>query len=279
MKKVSARSKWMIVSAFLVSAALIVTLIVGMTVGSWEPNLTFVVGIITLAVVVFAGTVVFRLRRGGYVKKLSDDYYAQYERICDALTGSVMSRTEVRETKQDILSMMIEAQAQGRPAHEVVGGDTAAFLRRVQDSFGYRNRFLFNLLSVVQYGIFFMAAMQLLIFFEEGGLVPFFDVTIAPVMFIMFILVVLVVYPVTRSAARRGKNMLPYALPFTFGVLYIGFMILLRHTAYHLEWVKAFLDGETYMIGTWWLLAMLASAMIAAQLVKWALRRRSLKAL
>ena len=114
----------------------------------------------------------------------------------------------------------------------MASGDTAAFIRRIQESFGYRNRLLFNLLSVAQYGIFFMAAMQLLIFFRGGGLVPFFDVTIAPVMFAMFILVVLIVYPVTRSAARKGKSVLPYALPLVFGVGYIAFMILLRETAY-----------------------------------------------
>lgn len=279
MKKVSARSKWMIAVAFLVSAALIATLAIGMTAGSWKSDIIFVTGLITLAVAVFAGTAVFRLRRSGFAKKLSDDYYAQYEKICDMLTGSVMSRAEARETKGDILSLMLEAQAQGRDVAAVVGSDTAAFIRRVQDSFGYRNRFLFSLLSVVQYGVFFMALMQLLIYFEGGGKVPFFNVTIEFAMIIMFILVVLVVYPVARSAARRGKNILAYAFPLAFGVGYVGIMILLRHAAYHLEWVRFFLDGETRMIGAWWLLAALAAAMLAAQCVKWALRRRSIKML
>lgn len=279
MKRVSARSKWMIVSSFLVSAALIATLVIGMTAASWQPNLIFAVGIITLAITVFAGTVIFRLHKSGFVRKLRDGYYAQYERISDMLTGSVMSKAEIRETKQDILSLMLEAQAQDRDVKEVVGDDTAVFLRRVQDSFGYRNRFLFSLLSAAQYGIFFMIMMQLLIFFEGGGRVPFFNVTTEVAMLVMFILVVLVVFPITRNAARKGKSALPFVLPLVFGAAYIGVMELLRHTAYHLEWVKTFLDGETRMIGTWWLLAALAAVMLASQCVKWALRRRSLKRL
>ena len=279
MKKVSTRSKWIIISSFLASAALITTLAVGMTVGSWEPNLVFTIGIITVAVAVFAGTIIFRLRKSGFEKKLNDDYAAQYERISDALTGSVMSRPEIRETKQDILSLMIEAQAQGRDVRDIVGDDTAAFIRRVQDSFGYRNRFLFSLLSVIQYGIFFMATMQLLIFFEAGGQMPFLDVTVDLALLIMFFLIVIVVYPLTRSAARKGKSALPFILPLVFGVTYIGMMILLDNTAYHLEWVRIFLEGEVRMIGTWWLLVVLMVVMAVAQCVKWALRRRSLKTL
>jgi DNA-binding ferritin-like protein (Dps family) len=248
MKRVSTRSKWIIISSFLASAALITTLAVGMTVGSWEPNLVFTIGIITVAVAVFAGTIIFRLRKSGFEKKLNDDYAAQYERISDALTGSVMSRPEIRETKQDILSLMIEAQAQGRDVREIVGDDTAAFICRVQDSFGYRNRFLFSLLSVIQYGIFFMATMQLLIFFEAGGQMPFLDVTVDLALLIMFFLIVIVVYPLTRSAARKGKSALPFILPLVFGVAYIGMMILLDNTAYHLEWVRVFLPYDRYVV-------------------------------
>ena len=43
-RRVSAKSKWMIISSFAVSAALIVTLIVNMTVGTWETDLVFVIG-------------------------------------------------------------------------------------------------------------------------------------------------------------------------------------------------------------------------------------------
>ena len=82
--------------SFVVSAALIATLVLSMTAGSFEPGLIFAIGLITLAVAVFAGAVVFRLHRSGFSKKLNDDYYAQYEKISDMLTGSVMSRTEIR---------------------------------------------------------------------------------------------------------------------------------------------------------------------------------------
>jgi len=279
MRKVSTKTKWMIATSFSVSIALIVTLAVGMTVGSWKTNTLFAVGLITIAVAVFGATVIFRLHRNRFARKLNDSYYTQYEKISDALQNSVMSRSEIRETKQDILALMAEAQAQGRDVQDVIGTDTAEFIRRVQSSFGYRSHFLFNLLSIVQYGIFFMAAMQLLIFLEGGARISFIDVTIEPAMLIMFLLVVAVIYPVVRSGARKGKSMLPYILPLLFGVAYIGMMILLRHTAYDAQWVKTFLDGEVRMIGAWWLLAVLGAVMAAAQGVKWVLRSRSLKTL
>ena len=279
MKRVSTKSIWMIVSSFLASAALIATLAIGMTAGSWKPNNAFVIGLIALAALVFAGTVAVRLMRRGYVRKLNEHYYAEYEKISDALGNAVMSSAEQKETKEDIVSLMLEAQEQGRDVQEVVGGDINAFIKRIQESFGYRNRLLFQVLSVIQYGVFFFVLMQSLVYFEQGGEVGFFDVRIAFNMFVMFMVVIFVIYPVSRNAMRKDKTVLPFVLPLASGIVYIGLLILLDKTLRHFEWVRFFLDSEVRMIGAWWLLAALATVMLAAQCVKWALRRRSLKTL
>jgi len=277
-RKVSTKSKWMIVSSFLVSAALIATLALKIAAGSWETSAVFVIGLITLAVAAFVGTTVIRLRRSGYAKKLNESYFAEYEKINDALSNSVMSRAEIKEVKQDVVSLMLDAQSQGRDAKEVVG-ETGAFIRRVQDSFGYRNRFLFQLLSVVQYGIFFIVIIQLLIFFEQGGQTGFFDITIGLSMFVMLMIMILAVYPVIRSAMRKDKSVLPFALPLGFGIGYIALLILLDTAVGRIGWVRVYLDSDIGMIGSWWLLAILAAAMLAAQGIKLGLRRRSIRRL
>jgi DNA-binding ferritin-like protein (Dps family) len=277
-RKVSTKSKWMIVSSFLVSAALIATLALNIAAGSWETSAVFVIGLITLAVAAFVGTTVIRLRRSGYAKKLNESYFAEYEKIKDALSNSVMSRAEIKEVKQDVVSLMLDAQSQGRDAKEVVG-ETGAFIRRVQDSFGYRNRFLFQLLSVVQYGIFFIVIIQLLIFFEQGGQTGFFDITIGLSMFVMLMIMILAVYPVIRSAMRKDKSVLPFALPLGFGIGYIALLILLDTAVGRIGWVRVYLDSDIGMIGSWWLLAILAAAMLAAQGIKLGLRRRSIRRL
>ncbi len=267
----------MIFTSLAVSAALIVTLVLNIVAGSWETDLTFVIGLITIAVVVFAGVVVIRLRKSEHVKKLDDNYYAEYERISDALGNSVMSRAEIKETKEDIVSLMLDAQSQGRPVEDVVGGDIKAFIRRIQDSFGYRSRFMFQLLSVLQYGIFFIALMQVLVYFEAGGRTGFFDVTISFNMMVMFLVLILVGYPITRNAMRKDRSVLPFVLPLGSGLAYIGLLILLDNTAYHLDWVKFFLDSEVGMIPSWWLLTVLLVVMAAAQGVKLYLRQRSIR--
>jgi DNA-binding ferritin-like protein (Dps family) len=277
-RRISTKSKWMIISSFVLSALLIATIAVNMAAYSWETDMVFVIGLIALAVAAFAGTVIMRLRRRGYAKRLSEEYFAEYEKVRDALGSSMMSRAEAKETLEDVLSLMLEAQAQGRGVKEVVG-ETDAFVRRLLDSFGYRNNFLFQMLSVVQYGIILTSLIQLLIYFEEGGRTGIFDIRIGVSMFVMLMIVVFVVYPVIRSGIRKDRSVLPFVLPLAFGVGYVALMEVLRSTAGHLEWVEAFLDGEMKMIFSWWLFACLLAVMLAAQGVKIFMRRRSLRRL
>ena len=282
--KVSKQSKWMIISVLFVSVALIVTVSiyaarVSADGAMMNEEMWFVIGTVALAAIIFGLFAWFRLRKNKYVKKLNQSYFAVYEQIGDALSASVLSRMERKETKSDVLTLLLDAQTNGRDVADVVGDDIPAFVTRIQSSFGYRNTFLFGLCSVLQYGIFFVSGNQVLIYFSDLGTVPFFDARIGLSLALMFLPLIFIIYPIIKVAMRKDKAALATTLPLIYGFGFIGLIILLDNTLGHLAWVRCFLDTEIRMIFSLWLLIVLAAVMILAQLVKWALRRRSIKRL
>jgi DNA-binding ferritin-like protein (Dps family) len=282
--KISNKSKWMIASSLFVSVALIVTVSlyaagVSNKRAMINAEMWFVIGMVALAVVTFGLFTWFRLRKSKYVKKLNPAYFAAYEKIGDALSGSVLSRMERKETKSDVLALLLDAQEKGRDVSDVVGGDALSFVNRIQSSFGYRSTFLFGLCSVVQYGIFFVTFIQVLVYFSELGTVPFFEGRISLSLAFMFLLIIFIIYPVIKRAMRKDKSVLATTLPLISGVGFILLLILLDNLLGHVPWVRYFLDTEIRMIFSLWLLLVLAVAMVLAQLIKWVLRRRSIKEL
>ena len=237
----------------------------------------FVIGMVALAAVTFALFAWFRLRKNKYVKKLSQPYFTAYEQIGDALSASVLSRMERKETKSDILTLLLDAQEKGRDVADVVGSDIPAFVQRIQSSFGFRSTFLFGLCSVIQYGIFLVTFIQVLVYFSELGAVPFLGSRISLSLALMFLPLIFILFPLTKHLMRKDKTALATVLPVIYGVGFIGLMILLDNTVGHLAWVRYFLDTDIRMIFALWLLIALAVVMLLAQLIKWALRRRSIK--
>lgn len=281
-RKVSSKSKWMIFSSLALSVALVVTVLlyfirVSGNGGANDRELWFVIGMIILAVVSFGLILVHRLRRGQYARRLNERYYAAYEKISDALNTSVLSYTEKKETRNDILSLLVDAQDSGRAVEDVVGDDIGGFIDRVKRSFGYRSGFVFNLLSSIQYGIILVTFIQIILYFENLGRKSFFDAEIGFSLFVMFIPLALIIYPIIKQQLRKENTTWAYILPFGYGVAFIGLLILLDNTAYHVPWVRYFLDTEMRMIFSWWMLALLVGAVLIGQLIKWGMRRRSIK--
>lgn len=123
-RKVSDQSKWMIFSSLALSVTLIVTVLMyffRVSENNGNSELWFVIGMIVLAAVSFGLILMHRLRRGRYARRLNEAYYAVYEKISDALNTSVLSYTEKKETRNDILSLLVEAQENGRMVQDVVG--------------------------------------------------------------------------------------------------------------------------------------------------------------
>lgn len=283
-RKVSDRSKWMIFSSLALSVALIATVLlyffrVSENGGATDNELWLVIGMIVLAVVTFGLILVYRLRRGRYERQLDEHYYAAFEKISDALNTSVLSYTEKKETRNDILSLLVEAQESGRAVEDVVGNDISGFIDKVKRSFGYRSGFLFNLLSSVQYGIILVTFVQIILYFENLGVKSFFDAQLGLSLFVMFIPLALIIYPLIKQQLRKENTTWAYILPFGYGVVFIGLLILLDNTAYHVPWVRYFLDAEMCIIFSWWMLALLAGVVVIAQLIKWGMRRQSINKL
>jgi len=282
--KVSKKSLWLIITSFLVSAALIVTVVlyavnVNRRGVMQSAEMWFVAAIVVLAALTFGLFTWQRLYKSRYVKKLNEKYYAAYEKIGDALQSAKMSKAELREAKLDILSLMLEAQENGRDVSEIVGDDTAEYVENLQRSFGYRSSFLFELLSVLQYGVFFVTFIQALIYFTELGRVPFFESETSLSLFCMFVITIFVLYPLLRRAMRKDKTAAAMITPLIFGVAFIVLIIVLDNTLGHLSWVRFFLDTKIVMISTLWQLIVMAAVAVIAQFVKWMMRRRSIEKL
>lgn len=282
--KISGKSIWMIITSFLVSAALIVTItIYALTVnkqGAIESaEMWFIIGMVILAALTFGLFAWYRLHKGKYVKRLNPQYYIAYEKLGDALQSAKMSKAEVKESKQDILALMLEAQCNDREVSEVVGEDMQTFADKVHSSYGYRSSFLFELCSVLQYGVFFVTFIQVLVYFSELGRVPFFESALGLSLAVMFVPIIFVMYPLLRRAMRKDKTTLAMLTPIVYGVAFIVLIILLDSTLGHLEWVRYFLDTQIVMISSLWQLVAMAAVLGLAQAVKWYLRRRSLKML
>ena len=283
MRHVSKRSKWMIFSSLALSVALIVTVLqyfsaVNKGERATDTEFWFIIGMIVLAVISFAAVLIVRLRRGRYTRLLNAEYYAAYENVSDALNTSVLGITERREIRHDILGMLMEGQETGRSVSDVVGSDTKAFVDNVKASFGYRSGFVFNLMSSLQYGVLLVTFIQLILYFEYLGEKSFFEAEIGFSLLVMFVPLAFVIYPLIKHLVRKG-SVWAYIIPILYGVGFIGLLILLDNTAYHVPWVRYFLDTDTRMIFSWWFAVILAVLVIFAQGVKWMLRRRSLRRL
>ena len=282
--KVSRKSVWMIALSLLVSAALIITVVLyAVGASKNEPvqsaEMWFIISMIVIAVLTFGLFAWRRLHKSKYVKKLNAQFFEAYEKFSDALGGAKLSKAEVRETKQDVLSLLLEAQQSGRSADEVTGPDIGEFAERVQSSFGYRSSFWFELGSVVQYGIFFVVFIQVLLYFSELCVVPFFECALGLSLVIMFAPIIFVIYPLLKSAMRSEKRMFLMFLPILYGVAYIALVILLDNVFGDLAWVRYVLDTQVVMISSLWQLIAMVVVFAGVQALKWCMRRRSLRKL
>lgn len=271
----------MIFISFLVSVSLIVTLVTYMAARgiSSSRELWFVIGMMALSVVVFAAFTIIKLYRGKYARMLDVPYFAEYEKARDALNVAELSQAERREVKEDVLSMLIDAQKQGRSAQDVTGGDTDAFISRIRGAFGYRSTFVFNACSSVQFGIFLVSFLQSVNYMRMGGLTPFFESGLGLIMLIMYVPLVFLIYPLLRSAVRRQKPILMAIVLVVYATLFIGLIIVLDNTAYHVAWVRYILDTDVAVIFSWTMVIALAALAAIAQTIKWVLRQRSLRML
>ena len=279
MKRISKPSLFLIILSFVVSAALIVTAVVytAARVDASAGDMVFVIGIAVLAVLVFVLFTLFRLRRSRYVRMLAPDYYAAYEKISDALNTAVLSRAEQREVKSDVLAMLIDAQRQGRDVCDVTGDDIHAFLAHVKGAFGYRSGAVFSLCESVQFGVLLAAFLQAVNYFRMGGSQPFFQSGLSLIMLILYVPLVFVVYPLLRHAMRRQKTGSMLLVMAAYAALFLGTIILLDNLTGDVRWVGYILATDVAVIFSWWMAALLAAAAMAAQVVKWSLRRRSLR--
>jgi DNA-binding ferritin-like protein (Dps family) len=234
------------------------------------------------AVIVFlavASTVLVvwtRMRRDKYTAGLAPAYFASYEAVADWLSVSALSRQQRREVLGDVLELLYHAQETARPSTDVVGDDVGAFVDRVQQSHGYRGTLEFHLLSGVQYLGLLLPLLQLVNWVAHPGTDSYLEATMGISMIPFIALLAFVVMPLTQLALVRNRIVPALAFPLGIGLLFVLCSELGRRYAWHLPWVRTFLDGEVVVVGSWGIALLWGAAVAGASAGKWWLRRRAL---
>ena len=268
MKRMTARTRVVVILSIITAAALLVTSGLHLYTASRNDSLTSAeawgVGIIVVVALASVGWVYWmRNRRVGDSSRLQEPYYAAYEVVVDVLKTSPMSARERSETQGDLLELLLDAQQAKRPVDEVVGDDPAAFARQVQEAFGYRNRLVHLLLSGVLYAVAYAFMVQIVSYYTDGA-ASFFEVRADVSILFLLGLAAFVVAPMLQAMVRRGEPGWELVLPIGVMVVAIVLLEVLRASFYELGWVQTLVDGKVKMMPNLWaLLLWLAIAALA----------------
>lgn len=284
MNKITVRSRAILYLALILSGLVILSACIYFFADRQEngvtPQMTGVlIGITAVAILAFCFIYYMRVKRNRYTQQLNPAYFAAYEHIQDMMQGSPLGMMERREVLNDVVSLLLQAQQDGRPVSDVVGADPAAFMDRVQQSFGRRSRLLTHILNGIQYSTTYLFLLQLVLFFEEGGQTSFFDgrpdISIVAFLFAISF----VAMPLIRHSIRRQNILLTVLIPLGTLVLFIAVMELSWAFLYDIPWVRTLQDGQMSVISSWGMLIFFVALAAAAQGAKWIERRISIRRL
>lgn len=189
--------------------------------------------IILLGIIAFLFVFFIKIIRGKNVSKLNEEYDLAFEEIREYIGVSALSFTEKRELVDEILSLFLEAQDKGKSVDEIIGKDHRMFIDDMIRAYGVKNYFIYDLLTGLQYFIFYLVAVSLLLFVE--GSEDYFNVNIDYTLILFFIISAFIVIPMINrnkrksisNGNRNNLSFLPVSIAITVGLLG-GFMVLMR---------------------------------------------------
>jgi hypothetical protein len=247
--------------------------------GSADPASFAVLGIIcilALTVVVFA--VIWNRRMARKTTGLNARSAAIFDIVREASLSSPLGRRERADLQEDVLDLLLTAQADGRTADDVTGNDPRAFVDGMLAAYGTgAPRRWLRLLDPVLYFLGYAAGLQALLALEEPSAGGFFAAA-ADHSILVFLAALSLVLPLVRSlvlryAAKRRYGpmlLLPLlALPVGAALAFIALMHLLRTKPEAAPGLLAFMDGTTVVFDS--PAALAVGALLFASV--WALRR------
>ncbi|MCK5129586.1 MAG: DUF1048 domain-containing protein [Clostridiales bacterium] len=282
MNNLTKKSKMIIVFSAIISTMLIITIAVLYTMMSKnntinKESMILIPLIVIIALIAFVVVIYNRKKRNEYTKDLNPEYFEVYENIQDAMKNSNLTKIERKEVLSDITSMLYHAQVEGRDVHEVVGNDIECYTQKVKASFGYRNSILFYLLNGALYLIMILGLLQVINFLSHEEVTHFFDaqmgISIIPYMVVLAFLIV----PLTRHSMAKQKLGWTFLTPIIFVIVYIAFHEILQYLDLDVYWINQYLNGDVGFITSYGWLALYVGIAVACLMLKWYLRKRSLK--
>jgi len=240
MKYFTKQSRFMLLfSAGLALLVIFTALMVYNTAGKYERT--------SFAVLIFifflaAGSVIFvyfsKARKNRILKKLGSGFLESYDILVEKINAEPLSMIEKKEIARDLLEIFFEAQDKGRNPDDVVGKDLDSFARHITEAYGYRNRFLWNILTSVQITVFYIFLVHFFQTLEIGRFSAFFSVKVSPWLFLFLAANAFVLIPLIKTALKKQKNWLMLMEIIVFCVLFIGFSELMHGLYPDARWVR-----------------------------------------
>jgi len=280
MKNMTKQSRWVIYTSLFVSGAVIFTTLLYFfsAKDTSEVNIVWIM-IAIIAVALLSVIVVFvtRKKMRTKAKLLNEDFFTAYEAISDSMEGSVLGFFEKKETMRDILGLFIDAQNSGRSAEQVTGGNLNEFVRRVQDSFGYRNRFLFTLLSGIEYAVMYLFMVQIYEWVRGSEGLGFFESKPGYSMIILLLPIAFIGIPLMKYFIRKQKMVFAIGVVLLIFAVNVAFMEITYTNFMHIEWIRQIHQDVFSYIPGWGFLVLWLCILAGSIGIKWLIRKKSIE--
>ena len=225
----TSRSKIILLSASALALCVIATAAIS---GGrpWIPSngasAAVLMGIILAAVLSVVFVAVARSRKRPDEKVLGSDYFPVFEEIRDILMASPLPLGRKKNVIDDVLAMLLDAQASGRTVASAIG-DGGAFAREIIRACASRpRRFLLHLTDGAMAFIGLSLFIHTLLWLENPA-AGFYGQAVDLSMLLLCGLIVFAVLPATRLLLA-AKSLWAYLVPLFSGIAYIGVLMLLR---------------------------------------------------
>lgn len=282
MNNLTKNSKKLITISVIVSLLVIISFIVLYSIANKQGNISdgtpiTMIIIILLALLSVTFMIFSRFKRTKYTKLLNKNFYEAYESFAEALQDSNLSLTEKKEVLLDVSGILLEAQQNGRTVSNVVGSDMDAFVNKVIQSFGYRNGFIFGILTGILYVMYMLLIIQTATYFIRDNGISYFNTTVGISILPYIVAISMFALPFSQRFAARKKYIKMILIPAIVLAIYITTHELLHKFGENISWINTYLDGETLLIKSWLIVTIWVVVIGSVLIAKELLRRRSIR--
>lgn len=250
--KMTKRDKIIMLSAVLLAVCIIISAVLltfyaGKNSGRLYPDfIIYIAAVLLAAVLSVAAVYLTKVQKSRYEKLLNASYFKEYEMIKDVIMNSQLSVKSKKETTEDILDILLEAQKAGRAAADVIG-DPLEFSKKIIGTFTNPKRFIaLSIFDSIIAFVLFVTGVHFILWLEQTDQ-SFFRIGTDISLVLFIIITAFVIMPVTKKLTST-KNPWMFMVPLGCGLAFVAAVEILRKYFYGIESVKNLLDGTVTMI-------------------------------